>query len=285
MDYGEADSSFAPCVTGDRAVTLTVYEMDLGLNHVTRKYLVTVDASSRLLIPVAGEPEGPGGVFVVQADRVVYKKKDHEERECRLPRRYFQAPGDVSAAEDPGTFVTCWAKLQSNDLLFYLLMTEQGDLLRLSLDWRGGQVLSVSISYFDTVQPANQISILPSGYLFVAGETSNHVLFQFTSSGEDQHALATSASTLVPLYNPREQHLNLKAEDELHNLACVSDLKCEDLLGEGQPQLYLTCGRGAYSTLRVLRPGLQTLELVKTPWPQDPKRVLTFKCKFTDTYI
>lgn len=34
-------------------------------------------------------------------------------------------------------------------------------------------------------------------------------------------------------YNPRGQLKNLKAEDEMHNLACVSDLKCEDLTQEG----------------------------------------------------
>lgn len=89
MDYGEADSSYAPCVTGDKQLSLTVYEMDLGLNHVTRKYLLPVDQTARLLIPVASEPVGPGGVFVVQGENIVYKKKDHEDRVCKLPKRYF----------------------------------------------------------------------------------------------------------------------------------------------------------------------------------------------------
>jgi len=77
-----------------------------------------------MLIPVAAEPFGPGGVFVVQAENIVFKKKDHEDRVCSFPKRYFSAPAEVDRAVDPGTFITCWAKLQTKDMFFYMLMTE-----------------------------------------------------------------------------------------------------------------------------------------------------------------
>lgn len=38
--------------------SLTLYELDLGLNHVTRKESVPVDNGSNLLIPVPGGGDG-----------------------------------------------------------------------------------------------------------------------------------------------------------------------------------------------------------------------------------
>jgi splicing factor 3B subunit 3 len=43
VDYGESDQPYAACVTGEGQKTLTIYEMDLGLNHVVRKFCVPVD--------------------------------------------------------------------------------------------------------------------------------------------------------------------------------------------------------------------------------------------------
>lgn len=72
--------------------------------------------------------------------------------------------------------------------------------------------------------------------MFTSGENSNHVLFFFQDLGEDEDIFTSSAmkeSDPDIFYNPRGQLKNLKAEDEMHNLACVSDLKCEDLTQEG----------------------------------------------------
>ena len=45
-------------------------------------------------------------------------------------------------------------------------------------------------------------------------------------------------------YNPRD-YVNLQVVDEFQNLASINDMKVEDLIGEGSPQVYLACGRGA----------------------------------------
>ena len=61
--------------------------------------------------------------------------------------------------------------------------------------------------------------------------------------------------------------MNLLAVDEFQNLAPINDMKIEDLIGEGRPQIYLACGRGAYGKLRVLRHGLTVIELAVTGMP------------------
>lgn len=58
---------------------LTYYELDLGLNHVVRKWSDQVDNGSNLLIPVPGGGDGPGGVLVCADNFIIYKDQDHEE--------------------------------------------------------------------------------------------------------------------------------------------------------------------------------------------------------------
>ena len=43
-----------------------------------------------------------------------------------------------------------------------------------------------------------------------------------------------------------------------------------NLLGEEIPQIWAACGRGARSTLRVLRPGLAVTEMAVSPLPGNP---------------
>ena len=54
---------------------LTFYELDLGLNHVTRKWSEEVDPSANMLISVPGGADGPGGVLVCSENFIVYKNQ------------------------------------------------------------------------------------------------------------------------------------------------------------------------------------------------------------------
>jgi hypothetical protein len=69
--------------TGEAAAAaekhLTYYELDLGLNHVVRKWSDPVDNGANLLIPVPGGGDGPGGVLVCAENFVLYKHQGHEE--------------------------------------------------------------------------------------------------------------------------------------------------------------------------------------------------------------
>ena len=50
IDYGDLDQNFSAVNTGNFQKTLTMYEMDLGLNHVIRKNIFPVDKTAHMLI-------------------------------------------------------------------------------------------------------------------------------------------------------------------------------------------------------------------------------------------
>ena len=91
-----------------------------------------------------------------------------------------------------------------------------------------------------------------------------------------------SAKKLVT-FNPRAVR-NLQAVDEILNMAGVTDMKVLDLLGEGNPQIYVTCGRGALSTLRVMRHGMAVIEMAVSPMPDAPTGVWTLRGSAEDPF-
>ena len=125
------------------------------------------------------------------------------------------------------------------------------------------------------------MSILNSGLLFCAAEFNNHICYQVKADAElDLKVLtnSTNSNQMAPLFNPRD-NVNMISFDEIQNIAGITDMRIDDLVNEGQSQVYLTCGKGAYSTLRVLRHGLSTIELAKTEMPNEPTGVFTLKEK------
>ena len=94
------------------------------------------------------------------------------------------------------------------------------------------------------------MNILSTGHLFVAGEASNHIFYNFNSTGDnEEHPVfcisqqsvdydkefnkeeSKTKSEVLPTFSPREPK-NLEAKDELMNLAPINDMKVEDLTGE-----------------------------------------------------
>ena len=47
-------------------------------------------------------------------------------------------------------------------------------------------VSAIKLKYFDTVPPAISMSVLKSGFLFVACEFGNHYLYQIAHLGDDE---------------------------------------------------------------------------------------------------
>jgi len=81
-----------------------------------------------MLIPVPGEPYGPSGVLVVCEGFIIYKKADHDERECMIPIRNDQSEGR-------GAFFNCYSNYTTKDLFFFLISNEYGDIFKVSLDF------------------------------------------------------------------------------------------------------------------------------------------------------
>ena len=112
---------------------LTYYELDLGLNHVVRKWSDAVDPTSNHLVAVPGGNDGPGGVLVCAENFVVYKHQGHADRRCPLPRRR-------DLPSDHGLLIVASAVHRQRDLFFIIIQSELGDLYKITLAHEEDQV-------------------------------------------------------------------------------------------------------------------------------------------------
>jgi splicing factor 3B subunit 3 len=151
------------------------------------------------------------------------------------------------------------------------------------------EVTALKIKYFDTVPVASSLCILKSGFLFVASEFGNQYLYQFEKLGDDDDETEWSSADYpengagthaLPAASFRPRPLeNLVLADELDSLNPILDAKVVNYLGEDTPQIYTACGRGARSTVRILRQGLEVVEAVSSELPGAPMAVWTVKLK------
>jgi splicing factor 3B subunit 3 len=72
---------------------------------------------------------------------------------------------------------------------------------------------------------------------------------------------------------------NLVLQDEISSLDPLLDAKVLNLFNSDTPQIYTLCGRGARSTFRILRHGLEAEETVSSDLPGIPNAVWTTKLK------
>lgn len=169
IDYEEVDSD----TTGEAATRaqqmITFYELDLGLNHVVRKHHEPLDEHANFLISVPGGNDGPSGVLVCSENYLTYKNLgDQHDIRCPIPRRR-------NDLDDPerGMIFICSATHRTKSMFFFLLQTEQGDIFKVTLEVDDDFVSEIKLKYFDTVPPATTMSVLKTGFLFVACEFGN----------------------------------------------------------------------------------------------------------------
>lgn len=284
LDYSEADQD----PTGEAASMaqkhLTFYELDLGLNHVLRKWSEPVDNGANLLIAVPGGADGPGGVLVCAENFIIYKNQDHEEVRAVIPRR-----NDLAA--DKGVLIVSYATHKRKAYAFFLVQSEYGDIYKVTLEYDADKVTEVKVKYFDTLPVCVSICVLKTGFLFAASECGSHALYQFVGTGEDDERVESSSSGLVqteegfqPVFFDPQPLANLVLIDEVNSLMPITDMKVANLLGEEIPQIYALCGKGARSALAVLRPGLAVTELAVSPLPGNPTAVWTIKRAVGDEF-
>mmetsp|Transcript_5908 Transcript_5908/g.9597 ORF Transcript_5908/g.9597 Transcript_5908/m.9597 type:complete len:1230 (-) Transcript_5908:259-3948(-) len=297
VDYGGPDDDLNMEVESTRQKQLVFYELDLGLNHVVRKWSDTVDNSANMLVTVPGGNEGPGGVLVCCENFVVYKNANHPDRKCLLPRRQGQN-------DERGTLIISYATHKQKDLFFFILQSEYGDLYKVTLVWESDTdketdvVNEVKVKYFDTIPTSNSICVMKHGFLFAAAEFGNHALYQFQGIGEEDDAPEESSNReqqqmqgeggdmLPPQYlyfRPRHPK-NLLLTDDIESLAPIIDFKVADVFGEDTKQFFAACGRGIRSTLRILRHGLTVTEMAVSELPGNPSAVWTVKRSEKDEF-
>jgi len=168
VDYSEADQDPTGQAYQEVEKYLTYYELDLGLNHVVRKWSEPVDKTASFLLHVPGGTDGPSGVLVCSEDAITYRHINQPELRIPIPRR-------KGVCEDPNRkrYITCGVMHKMRGAFFFLLQSEDGDLFKVGLDYEGEVVARLRVKYFDTVPIATSLCILKSGFLFVASENGN----------------------------------------------------------------------------------------------------------------
>ena len=73
LDYSGADEDPTGAAAAAASKALSLYRLDLGLNHVSRISSLPVDNGASLLLAVPGGGDGPGGVLVCCENFLVYR--------------------------------------------------------------------------------------------------------------------------------------------------------------------------------------------------------------------
>lgn len=86
-------------------------------------------------------------------------------------------------------------------------------------------------------------------------------------------------AALPPVHFKPRPLENLLLQDEVESLDPIIDAKVLNLFNTDTPQIFAACGRGARSTLRTLRHGLEVEETVSSDLPGIPNAVWTTKLR------
>lgn len=191
---------------------------------------------------------------------VPYSFAGHPDVRAALPRR-----ADVFYEEGEGSLVIAHACHKYRETFFVLVQTEQGDLFKVTVDRDQDSVLALAVKYFDTVAPAAALTVLRSGFLFVASEVGNHYFYLFKRIGDTTEQVTfkrPDEPAHVVQMMPRPL-VNLELIDELFSMGPITDVKVDNLLKEETPQIYAFTGAGTRSALRILRQGMSVSEIAK----------------------
>lgn len=301
VDYSEADNDPSGQAIRDTEKMLTFYELDLGLNHVVRKWSEPTDRRANLLVQVpggqttTGDPpitriDGPSGVLVCCEDHVIYRHMDQPQLRVPIPRREHP----LEDASSRGLLIISAVMHRMKGAFFFLLQSELGDLYKVTLEHQDEDVVALKIKYFDTVSPAVNLCILKSGHLFVPAEFGNHAFYQFQKLGDDDkepeyssadypgNGMRTPSQPLPRAYFRPKPLENLVLLDELESLDPILAARVQNL--PDTSLFYTACGKGAKSTFRTLKHGLEVEENGNSDLPSIPNAVWTLKLAETDQY-
>ena len=294
VDFSESDQDPTGQAFEELEKSLVYYELDLGLNHVVRKWSDPVDRTATMLFQVPGGADGPSGVLVCGLDSITYRHSNQDALKVAIPRR-------KGATENPERKRTIISGVmhKMRGAFFFLLQSEDGDLFKVTLDMieddsgqPTGEVKRLKIKYFDTVPIASSLCILKSGFLFVASDTGNHHFYQFEKLGDDDNETefdsdafsADPSQPYTPIYFYPRGAENVNLVDSINSMNPVMDCKVANLMEEDAPQIYSICGSGARSTFRTLKHGLEVNEIVDSELPSRPSAVFTTKLARGDEY-
>lgn len=286
IDYSESEQDPTGKAYDEIEKHLVYYELDLGLNHVVRKWSEPVDRSSHILFQVPGGTDGPGGVLVCSENSITYRHFNQQTRRVPIPRRR-------GAMEDPDRkrHIISGVMHRMRGAFFFLLQTEDGDLFKATLDVREdeegasiGEVDALKIKYFDTVPVATSLLILKSGFLFVASESENYHLYQFEKLGDDDDEIEFSSTDFdedarsAAVYFHARPAENIALVESTETMNPTMECRALNLLAdEDAPQIYSICGTGCRSAFKMLKHGIQVNDMGGEKLPVPPTAVWAIK--------
>ncbi|SCV33543.1 related to splicing factor 3B subunit 3 (spliceosomal protein sap130) [Fusarium fujikuroi] len=271
IDYSWSDHD--PSGQETPNVELVYYELDLGRNHVVRKWSESVDSTASLLFQVPGGNDGPSGVLVCGEDSPTYQHSRQDPLRVPIPRVEDLQKTLNGSSEDGDIFK-----------LTFDLHEDEGALT--------GQVRRIKIKYFNTLLVTSNLCILKSGFLFAATESGNYHFYQFEKLGDDGSEPPFTSDDFPPdppsgyqpvYFYPRPLE-NLTLVESLDSLSPLIDCKVADLTGDGVPQIYSLSGNGARSNFRIVKRGLEINEVAKSELPGTVSGVWTTRLKRHDKY-
>ncbi|ORY51005.1 hypothetical protein BCR33DRAFT_676481 [Rhizoclosmatium globosum] len=298
VDFTESDQDPSDAAFEAVEKVVTYYELDLGLNHVVRKWSDTIDRSSNMLVAIPGGADGPSGVLVCSENYITWKHPDYPECRMMIPARLDPLQSVAAAGEETsrtGVIVVSSVVHKLKKGFFVLLQTEDGDIFKVTLDFDVGAdksiggVTNIRLKYFDTIPVSSGMVLFKNGLLFVASEFGNHYLYRVDSLGDDDEDQPEYESSLIPpdadlvVFRPRGLR-NLTVVDEMDSMMPLIDAKVMNLRDEDTPQIYTLCGRGARSSFRMLRHGLEATEIAVSELPGNPNAVWTVKLSSKDEF-
>ena len=295
VDYSESDSD-PDGIAYDRIEKQVVYyELDLGLNHVVRKWAEPVDRSANLLFQVPGGADGPSGVLVCAEETITYRHVNQDAHRLIIPRR-------KGAAEDPDRkrHIVCGVMHKMKGAFFILVQTEDGDLFKVTMSIETdrnsddfGRVLQLKLQYFATLPVATNLLVLKSGTLFVASECGEHRLYRFLNLGDDYPGFDstqyTTEDSVPPPYEPEYFHAQ-EMDESLELLTTMNTTNptlsssMANVTEDDAPQIFSVCGTGARSSFKMMQHGLEVSELAESGLPAAPNAIWTTKLSHQDEF-
>ncbi|KAI8321068.1 splicing factor 3b, subunit 3 [Martensiomyces pterosporus] len=271
---------------------LVYYELELGLNHVVRKWSTPISKTANKLIALPGSSDGPSGVLVCSEGFIEYKHNVGTAETHRVP-----IPRRVNPLEDKsrGLMIIASAVHRMKNAFFILAQSEDGDLYKITVDFTEDKVGRIGIKYFDTIAPSSSIAILRAGFLFAAtAECGSHQFFQFENLGDEIEGEEYYSNTSngdegdaddsgLAYFQPHEL-ASLALVDEVESICPVLKSRVVNLAEEETPQIYTLCGRGSRSSLKIIRHGLEVSELAVSELPGTPQAVWAVKRRKDDEH-
>lgn len=284
VDYSDADDD--PSTVQKK---LTYYELDLGLNHVIKKWTDNVDFTSNLLLQVPGGPDGPSGVLVCCDGFIYYKHNTRKGGSIRVP---IPIPNsNEKLFSPPALSIVSGVMHKMKGAFFFLVQSTFGDLYKITLSHDGENVDSIMIKYFDTIPICSSLHILKSGYLFAVCESGHNIMYRFDRLGDDDEEIEFVSydypidADVKPAYFGRRELYNIQPVDEIHraNPTLAADISAPQQSDE-LPQIHTLSGQGERSSFLSLQQGIQVDEVVSSPLPASPLAVWTTKILREDKY-